>query len=186
MIIWDCEGTGLIKPLTVPLDQQPEVIEFAAVKLDDETLEEFDSVEFLIHPTILWPLPAEVTKWTGITTEMLEPELTFARRVSEIAEFVLGERTWVAHNINYDLGLLQCELIRLGMVNRFPWPPVALCTVELTMDLETTRQRSDRLKLGDLYKLATGEEQKEAHRAMADVQTLATCVRWLRAKDGRI
>lgn len=186
MIVWDTEGTGLIKPLNVPLDQHPEMIEFAAVKLHEETLEETGRISFLIRPNLLWPLPEEVTKWTGITTELLEGELTFPRRVRELADFVLGERIWVAHNISYDMGLLGVELQRLGMVNRFPWPPEPVCTVELTMDLEAERKKSDRLKLEELYFLATGEGVKLKHRAMADVETLVTVVRWLRAKDGRI
>lgn len=180
------EATGLLKPSNAPLDQQPEVIEFAAVRLDDATLEETAHLCFLVRPTLLWPLPAEVTEITGITTEMLADQPTWAGRSRAAAEFALGERLWAAHNAGYDLGVLECEQRRIGAVARFPWPIDAVCTVELTMDLPAPRARSDRLKLGELYAHLTGEAQGEAHRALADARTLAECVRRLRALDGRI
>ena len=38
MIIFDTETTDLVKPGLVPLEDQPHIIEFAGIKLDDFTL----------------------------------------------------------------------------------------------------------------------------------------------------
>jgi len=186
MIVWDTEATGGLKPSTVPMDQQPEMMEFGAVKLDDETLEEKDHIHFLIKPKILWPIPAQVTEWNNITTEMLQDAPSFAGVLRAITTFVLGERRWLAHNISYDLGVMYWELARVNMLMRFPWPPEPICTVELTMDLEVPRQKSDRLKQEDLYARVIGEKPPVTHRALDDARSLATILRWLRTKDNRI
>lgn len=186
MIIWDTEATGIVKPLSVPLAQQPEIIEFAAVKLDDRTLEEVARVEFLARPQLMWPLHEQITKWTNITSEMLESQPSFAGNVARVVDLVLGERVWIAHNISYDLSVMTVEMMRLSMMARFPWPPEPVCTVELTLDLEVPRTKSDRLKLGELYKHLTGRDIVGAHRAMNDVMALVDCVRELRKLDGRI
>jgi DNA polymerase III epsilon subunit-like protein len=185
MIVLDTESTNLGKPDVVPLDQQPEMIEFAARKLDDGTLEDRGGISFLICPKLL-PLSDLTVKVTGITTDMLQGQPRFAARVPALTQFFLGERTLVAHNAGHDVRLLASELQRLDRLCRFPWPCEHLDTVELTMDLEAPRQKSSRLKLGELYCLATGKAPEKAHRALDDVNSLVAIVRWLRAKDGRI
>ena len=66
MIAFDTETTGLpIKgELSSPLKMQPHIIEFAAIKLDDETLEETDRLHFFCKPPI--SIPAVITKITSI------------------------------------------------------------------------------------------------------------------------
>jgi DNA polymerase III epsilon subunit-like protein len=185
MIIVDTETTGFTKPMSVPLDQQPEIIEFAALKLNDATLKEEACINFLIQPRVL-PLGPETIKATKITDDMVKSQPRFPQRVKEIVDFFFGERTVVGHNLGYDLTMMQLELARLMLLTKFPWPPVQICTVELTMDLEAPRQKSDRLKLSELYKLVTGHEPDNKHRALDDCRSLAECVAWLRAKDARI
>jgi DNA polymerase III epsilon subunit-like protein len=185
MIVFDTETTGLLKPEIVPLEQQPEIIEFAAVKLDDITLDQTDAVSFLVKPRIL-PLAPEIIKITGITSEMLAEQKTFATRVALLTNLFLGEKVLVAHNCDFDVQVLALELRRVARLLRFPWPAEHVDTVELTMDIEAERKKSARLKLSELYTALTGEAAPKAHRALVDVQTLATCVRLLRAKDGRI
>lgn len=184
MIVIDTEGTGLLKSLLLPLDQQPEIIELAAVKLDNNTLAEIAHIHFLIKPRI--QLGAETTKITGITNEMLEKCGSFATRVPALTAFFLGESHLVAHNLDYDSAMLMLEMQRLGRARRFPWPPEHIDTVELTMDLDVPRQKSARLKLGELYQWATGEPMPVAHRALDDTRALCVIVRALRKHDGRI
>lgn len=177
MIVFDTETTGLIGHPSLPLDKQPEIIELCAVKLDDTTLIETGRLDFLVRPSRL-PLPPEITKITKITTEMVEREPSFARRLPLLQSFFCGESLCVAHNCAYDIGMLQLELRRLDRMHKFPWPYQQACTVELTTDL-----RGHRLKLGELYTIATGREIDGAHRAMNDVLALCDVVRWLRAQE---
>lgn len=179
MILFDNETTGLIEHQSRPLAEQPEVIEVACLKLDDETLEEVARFTTFVKPSRL-PLPAKIIEITGITDDMLKTAPSFARILPQLTDFFLGERTLVAHNASYDVGMFMLELRRLDRVNKFPWPSNHICTVETNMDV-----KGHRMKQVDLYKHITGSEPTVAHRAMDDVETLATIVRWMR-REGKL
>lgn len=177
MIVFDTETTGLLNNPALPLDQQPEIIEFAAVKLDDDSLEETGAINFFLMPKRL-VREEKIIKSTGITDEMLKGAPSFARMVPTISAFFLGEVTAVAHNVAYDIGMLTYELTRLDRVNKFPWPSRHVCTVEANMDVLVQGARN----LTALYKHVTGEEPPVKHRALDDVRTLCTIVRWMRTE----
>lgn len=178
MIVFDTETTGLIKSRSLPLAQQPEIIEFCAIKLDNASLEEVGVLNFLVKPRVL-PLPAEIIKITGITDDMLTEASSFARHLPHIQDFFLGESLLVAHNCAYDVDMLTLELRRLDRVTKFPWPYQHADTVEMNMDV-----KGYRLKLGDLYTIATdGKTLDGAHRAINDVRGLCEIVRWMRTQE---
>jgi DNA polymerase III epsilon subunit-like protein len=177
MIIFDTETTGLPGPDAMLLDKQPHIIEFAAVKLDDETLVQTDEIEFLSHPGMR--LPDEIIKITGITDADLADKKPFSAWIPKLQEFFLGERIIIAHNCEFDCKLLEINLRRNGKQYHFPWPIKRFCTVEAT-----THIKGYRLKLADLYNLATdGGAFKDAHRAINDVKALAVCVRWMKKEE---
>lgn len=172
MIIFDTETTGLLKSSIVDLEQQPKIIEFAAIKLDDKTLEEVDRIEFLVNPG--HALPAVITKITGIEDSDLKDVKPFVDYYEQLTNFFLGEKYLIAHNVAFDVGMLTTELSRIGRLTQFPWPPIQICTVNKTMTI-----KGYRLKLSILYSHLFGEEFKEAHRAMNDVMALVRCVKTL-------
>ena len=174
MIIFDTETTGLPAPSATPLDKQPHIIEFAAVKLDDKTLVQKGELEFMSNPGM--SLSDQIVKITGITDAMLKDKPPFGSFIPKLQDFFLGETVLVAHSCEFDCTLLEIALKRFGKAFMFPWPKQRLCTVELT-----THIKGHRLKLADLYELATkGGKFKDAHRAINDVKALAECVRWMR------
>ena len=175
MIVFDSETTGLVLPGLVPLKDQPQMIEFAGIKLDSD-LEEVERLEFLINPGV--PLPQEIVKITSITDDMLKDQRPFAAHYRDLCNFFLGEETMVAHNLQFDLSILRFELERLGRQFAFPYPPVQICTVEASYSLYNKR-----LHLSELHLLATQGNFKDAHRAMADTEALVRCVRWLQGRD---
>lgn len=178
MILFDTETTGLLLPDVADLKKQPKIIEFAAIKLCDETLKEKGRLDLLINPNE--EITPFITKLTGITNEMVLGKPCFADAIGSIVDFFLGERTLVAHNLGFDSSVLRNELKRLGKEFQFPWSPDWVCTVERTFDI-----RGRRLKLSDAYELSTGKEFKEAHRAMKDVEALVEVVRFLK-KEGKL
>lgn len=178
MIVLDTETTGLIKNATLPLEQQPEIIEFAAVKLDAE-LAETSHIHFLIKPKNLVH-EETIKKSHGITNEMLEGKPSFARVLPAIQSFFLGEDTLVAHHPSFDTGVLSFELRRLDRLTKFPWPPNQVDTVEMTRDIQYKRKQEA------LVKTIKGEAPKVAHRALEDVRELCDILRYLRQLDGRI
>ncbi len=188
MIIFDTETTGLVEPYASPLAKQPHIIEFAAIKLQDEPpygeLECEDDhgiipsrIEFLVKPPI--PLPEIITKITGLTDEDLKNESPFTEYYLALVRFFLGERHLIAHNVQFDVDLLRFQLQRMGCLLRFPWPPNHHCTVNLNMDI-----KGHRIKQDQLFDYVTGgaegaRAEAGAHRAMADVEDLTTIVRWM-------
>jgi DNA polymerase III epsilon subunit-like protein len=177
MIVFDTETTGFTNNPALPLDQQPEIIEFAAVKLDDDTMEEIGSLSFFLMPKRLIR-DAQNIKATGITDDMLKGAPSFARKLDVITTLFLGETSMIAHNVSFDERMMYYELARLDRVTKFPWPSQHLCSVELNMDVLVKGER----KLELLYKKVTGKEMGVKHRAMDDTRALVEIVRWMRTQ----
>lgn len=170
MIIFDTETTGLIKANIVDLDKQPKIIEFAAIKLDDKTLEEVGRIEFLVNPKE--PLDKFIVKLTGITDAKIKNEKSFEHHYEKLADFFLGEKYLIAHNIAFDMGMLKNDLARIGRLTQFPYPPIQICTV-----VQTFQIKGYRLNLSKMHQHLFGEDFPEAHRAMNDVEALTKCVK---------
>lgn len=170
MIILDTETTGLLAPSVSDPNKQPRIIDFAAVKIDPMTGAETDRYQTLLNPGV--PLPEEITKITGYRDEDLKDAPTFEHVLPQLAEFFLGERAMLAHNLPFDHGLMRWELVRSGAEFRFPWPPMQLCSVQL-FEAEFGR----RMKLVQLYKAKLGRDLDQKHTAMADVEALLEIVR---------
>lgn len=175
MIIFDNETTDLVAPEAAPLEQQPYITEFAAIKVHPKTLEEQARLSFFIRPRVR--ISDESIAITGITNEMVASAPPFAARYEELCEFFGGQRIVVAHNVTFDIAVLYHELRRIGKVTAFPWPPKQICTVEKTVHFHGYR-----MKLGDLHAELIGAPHVDAHRAMPDVEALVRIVRKLRER----
>lgn len=169
MIIFDTETTGLTKSLESPLHVQPKIIELYAMKVDDDTLEQTAEIDLLIDPKEA--ITEEITKITSITDDMVRGKGAFASHAKSLAEFWLGERVVCGHNVTFDCDMLEIELKRLGLINKFPWTPLRIDTVEMTEHYEGRR-----LKLIDLHTLLLSKGFESAHRARADVEATHRCL----------
>ena len=176
MIILDFETTGFLAANVAPLSQQPKAIEFAAIKLDDKTLEEVGRLDFLINPKM--PIPAGSSKVNNIFDKDVIDQPEFSHFYPQLAMFFLGEKYVFAHNLSFDMSILRLELQRLGRLTQFPWPPVQICTVN-----QTKKIKGFRMSLSVLYEHLFGELAPKGHRAMVDVETLTRCVIELVNKD---
>lgn len=177
MIIFDTEANGLMGPTLLPVEQQPRLLEFGAIKVNAE-FEEIDRLEFFVNPGM--PIDPVATKITGITDAMVAGSKKFAAHYLPLVRFFLGEEVLVAHNAMYDTGILSSELTRIGKLTQFPWPFRQICTVEQNQDLDQKY-----LKLSDLYEKATGKKANQTHRAIDDVLLLLDVVRWMN-REGRM
>jgi DNA polymerase III alpha subunit (gram-positive type) len=178
MIVFDLETTGLPKAEGSDLDIQPKIIEFGALKLDDETLEEVDRLEFFCNPGHL--LDPQIIKITNITDDMLKDEKPFVAYTEQLCDFFLGQKSIVAHNLPFDRKILKFELERLDRVTKFPWPPQHICTVEVGQ-----RVWGKMRKLGDIHEELFGTKIDGAHRSINDVEATVRIVEWYR-KEGHI
>lgn len=171
----DTETTGLVKPEGTKLELQPRMTEIAAIVLDED-LEITQEYNQLINPGI--PLPEIITKITGITDAMLKDQPTFGEIFADIVPMFHGKKYLVAHNASFDQSIIYFDVLRAGKQFNFPWPPETYCTVEQSLFI-----KGYRLKLGEIYKLATGKEIKGAHRAINDTRATVEVFRWLKQKE---
>lgn len=172
--VFDTETTGLIENHSLKLDKQPEVIEFACAIVDwDLLLNVREAFETFIRPYNLLP------ERTKTTTGLSDEDLVKAPRFKEVAEaiksYIEGSDVVVGHNLSYDIEMMDLEFERLGQ--KIAWPSTKVCTIEQTIHIT-----GNRIKLGDLYKMFTGVEHKDAHRAMPDVLATLTCLKGIREK----
>ena len=89
MIVFDLETTGLPKAEGSDLDIQPKIIEFGAIKIDDDEFKEVDRFEFLCNPG--HELDPKITKITGITDEMLKDPKPF---IAHFKDFSLEKASY--------------------------------------------------------------------------------------------
>ena len=172
MIIIDTETTGLPQPSVAGLDAQPSIIDFYAMKVDLRDMSIIGEVEFLCKPPN--PIDAVITKITGLYNSDLDGLEPFGAHFEEVAQLFVGETEVVAHNCQFDMGLLEFEMARLGKSTLFPWPMRRCCTVEATYHLNNRR-----MKLTELYQHAVGRPLEQKHRARADVEALWEVVQWM-------
>jgi DNA polymerase III subunit epsilon len=95
------------------------ITEIGAVKVrNHEVIAEWHS---LINPQRA--IPANITRLTGITNEMVQDAPVFAEIADSFAAF-MTDGIFVAHNVNFDYGFISYEYERLERRFRFP----KLCT----------------------------------------------------------
>jgi DNA polymerase III epsilon subunit-like protein len=177
MIVFDLETTGLPKAEGSDLDMQPRIIEFGAIKVDDN-LEELNRLEFFCNPG--HELDPQITKITNITDEMLKDKKPFIAHYKDLCEFFIGQREIVAHNLPFDRKVLRFELERLDKVTKFPWPMEHICTVEVGQSVWGKMR-----KLGDIYEELFGKKIEGAHRSLNDVEATIEIIKWYK-KEGHI
>ncbi len=167
VLVWDTETTGLIDNRTVPLERQPSIIEFYGCVADLATGKVTKELDLLICPP-KFPLPAIITKVTGLTDAALADKPAFGD-VSESIFNMIEEAAPVviAHNLSFDKGMVDIEAERLGLT--ITWPRL-ICTIE-----QTTHLKGFRLNLSALHEFLFNEPFKGAHRAKADVAALTRC-----------
>lgn len=168
--VFDTETSGLIPNSLLPLAQQPYITEFYGALVDLQSGKIIEELEFLCKiPIKLEPI---ITKITGLTDEMLESEQEYAAYDDEVRRFFgqTDAEAVIAHNISFDIGMVENETRRCGTHREFRWPKRRICTVE-----QTEWIKGHRLNLASLHTELFGESFPEAHRAKNDVSALIRC-----------
>ena len=169
VLVFDNETTGLLRHYSVPLQHQPQCIEFGAALLDVQTGELIREITTLVNPGI--PLPEEITKITGLTDADLTDAPSFKDAAPLIREAFEGAVLMIAHNLPFDRTIIELELRRLE-IEDWPWPERSLCTVTAYR-----AQWGRNPKLPELYAKVLGRPLAQTHRAIDDVRALVEIVR---------
>lgn len=165
--VFDTETTGLIRNRLIPLDDQPEIIEFygCLVEFGPKGYKVKSEVERMFRPSK--PITEEITKITGITNEMVQHCGVFRQFGPTLKKIIEGAPLVIAHNASFDKEMVEIEMQRLDI--KIKWPRI-ICTVEQTIGM-----KGYRLNLSRLHEMLFNEKFSGAHRAREDVQALVKC-----------
>lgn len=159
-LVIDCETTGLLLPSVSDLNDQPRIIEFGAVVIQDGDV--VQSYNQLINPG--FDIETVITKITGITNDDLKGKPKFSDVADEIYAMFEGAEMVIAHNVEFDSTMVRNEFKRM---NRDIVMPELVCTVQ-----EFYHIYGRRMKLTELYRYFLKKELKQTHRALDDVEAL--------------
>lgn len=157
-VVFDFETTGLNS-------RNDEIIEIGAVKLKKGKI--VDTFSSFVRPHN--PVPANITKLTGITQEMVQDAPTIEEIIDSFMEFI-GDAVLVAHNASFDYSFLKSALKKTG--RPYPDNPV-LDTLALSRALypEFKNHRLNTL-CAEL-----GISLENHHRAVDDTRATAELLR---------
>jgi DNA polymerase III epsilon subunit-like protein len=167
--IFDTETTNLIDNHVVKMDRQPYLLEFYGCHVDLRTGETLRELEHLIRPPEEKCIDVVIAKKShGITWDLVKDKPEFKEVADEIIQFIGVEDTIIAHNLAFDMEMMDIEAERLG--SKIEWPERKICTIE-----QTTWLKGKWLSLEDLHEHLFGMKFMGAHRAKTDVLALVRC-----------
>lgn len=166
--VLDVETTGLSPA------QGDRVVEIAVVVLDEQfqVVRMFDS---LVHPQR--SIPSHVTQIHGISNQAIRNAPTFADLLPNLLDCFSGATHLVAHNISFDLGFLQSELLACGV--QMPRSFDRLCTMQMARRKRVARDA----KLSTVASALRIPTIANAHRAIVDAGITARVLSLLHQVD---
>lgn len=149
--VFDCETTGTDTT-------RDEIVSLALIQLDPHGFETGRYIR-LVRPAR--EIPAEATAVHGISAADVADASSFGEIAHELRA-LLGDRVFVAHNVGFDLPMLQHAFERVGIEYA---PAATACTLEAFRLLEP---------LADNHRLQSICERRQialedAHEALSDV-----------------
>lgn len=177
LAIVDTETTGFLRKQDVPSWQQPEIVEFAGVLVDRETLKEADRLEFRVRTK--QPLPLKIETLLQINDADLDFEPRFYKYHTVLRDFFGQSEVFCSHNVPFDFVVLQHNLARYNLLDGFPLPSRYFDTLEYSRENYPGPH-----KLRDLHYRLGCPPKRQSHRAMDDVEMLLDILRILVLKKG--
>ncbi len=170
--IWDTETTGFpVKEWK--LEQQPYIIQFAAIVFDfseDASIAEIERHNMLIKPRVSIPFGASqvhgIYDKDVVDVPYIEEYIDIIMKVLNGADIVVG------HNISYDEEILWYELARIGRVWEYT-PSQSICTMRSSTEYCKMPGRGFAWKppkLSELHRFLFDEYFDGAHNALVDVE----------------
>lgn len=135
------------------------ITEIGALRVEDHQV--VATFKQLINPET--PIPAFITRMTGISNDMVWSEPTF-QGVAHDLELFLHDAVFVAHNVNFDYSFIRAEFARMQIAFNMD----RLCSVQLSRKLYP-EHRSHRL---DKIIERLGVEVQNRHRAYDDAEVI--------------
>jgi len=149
----DIETTGL----NAKLDK---IIEIAAVRIVNDAI--VDTFHSMIDPEI--DVPYEITKLTGITSEMVQGAPKILKVLNQLKEFIADD-CLVAHNAPFDLGFLR---EKFSLIANHVNNPI-IDTLSLSRELLKDLKKHNLVAVSDYFQIPVSRH----HRALDDCKATA-------------
>ena len=180
-LIFDTETTGLPRDWNAPytdVSNWPRVVQIAW-QLHDHMGKLIEHQDFLITPDG-FDIPYDSERIHGISTQLatengksIEVALSKFEVAMKQAKFIVGQ------NVGFDINVVGCEFVRLGVNPDLVKIPILDTCTEITAELcRLPGGKGGRFKLPTLTELHQhlfNEPFAEAHNATADVEATARC-----------
>jgi DNA polymerase III subunit epsilon len=186
----DSETTGLPKSWSASIeeiDNWPRIVQLAWAIYDVEGNKEC-SKNYIIFPTG-FKIPKDTVKIHGITTERAKREGVHLHKVlPELNSDIDKITTIVAHNIDFDLPIINAEFLRSGIKTNL-LKKKNYCTmkspkvVSLCKIPNQYRRGYKWPKLCELHATLFGSDFEDSHNAGVDVEACASCFFELRNRE---
>ncbi|MCB0482244.1 MAG: DNA polymerase III subunit alpha [Flavobacteriales bacterium] len=180
-LIFDTETTGLPINYKAPLsdfDNWPRMVQLAW-QLHDVEGNLVEVKNYIVKPEG-YTIPFNAEKIHGISTTRAEEqgmELSFV--LAEFNKALEKAKFNVGHNIDFDVNIVGCELLRKEISSPLSKLKVLDTMTERTAEVVAIPGgRGGKFKfpkLGELHQKLFGESFEEAHNASADVEATARC-----------
>lgn len=181
-LLFDTETTGLPRKrdaLPEDLDNWPYIVEIAWFLIDEDGLM-IDGCHHIIKQNV--SIPKDVTDIHHITTQDMllkgePPQEIYSSFIESVnkAEYV------IAHNLDFDLPIIECELLRNGF-DKILFSKKKFCTMKAGRDFCTVYDKAGRIKnpklvelFGELYFQNPYLKVEGTHNALADTNMLYRC-----------
>ena len=174
-LFFDTETTGLPKNFRAPytdLTNWPRVVQLSwLISENGVIVKESDNII-----KVDFPIPIESSRIHGITNDVSEAKGSELRSVLEqiLSDIALSD-VLICHNLNFDLAILQAELLRSGMMHKIE--KNMFCTMRSAVDYCKLPGNYGFKwpKLEELYQICFQEKLENAHDAMVDVRATYRC-----------
>lgn len=153
-VVVDLETTGLSA-------KRHKITEIAALKYSDNKL--VDEFVTLVNPGV--PIPAFITRLTGISDSMVEDKPTLAQVLPHLCEF-MSDLPIIAHNASFDYNFLDYSTSKI-LGKNLANPKV--CTAKLARRLLPELPKKNLSSLCSHFEIIN----ESAHRAKADALVTA-------------
>lgn len=181
-LFFDTETTGLPRLRNAPpedFSNWPYIIEIAWLLIDEEGLQ-VTGGHYIVKQNV--SIPKEATSVHHITTtEMLLKGVSPKEVYSELVEAVEATEYIIAHNLDFDMPIIECELLRNGF-DKILFSKKQYCTMKGGRDFCTVYDRAGRIKnpklselFGNLYFDNPYLKFEGTHNALGDTNMVHRC-----------
>lgn len=160
IVVLDTETTGFS-----PYNDR--IIEFGAIKLVNGR--EIERMNVLINPSM--KIPIQSTKVHGITDDMVKDKPTEDYYISQIINLFKDASYLVGHNVSFDIRFLEQMFLRNGYTLNCEY----IDTLKFARKFYPKAPNHKLTGLAEYLKI----DVKDAHRALADVETTIWLLRHL-------